>query len=53
MVYPSLTAGLMISHQIFGKTENLTNVRKKATNKTQLTEIKWEESLNVANSAIN
>ena len=32
MVYPSLTAGLMTSHQIFATTLNLANVINKATN---------------------
>ena len=43
----------MESHQIFGTTENISNVRKKATNKMQLTKIRWEEALNVVNSATN
>ena len=51
MVYPSLTAGLMESHQIFGTTSNLGKVRKEATNQMQLTKIRWEEALNVAKSA--
>ena len=41
LVYPSLTAGLMESHQIFGTTENISYVRKKATNKMKLTKIRW------------
>ena len=53
MVYPSLTDGLMESHHIFGTTENLKNVRKKATNNMQLTKIRWEEALNVAKSTTN
>ena len=53
MVYPSLTSGLMESHQIFGTTANISNVRRKATNQMQLTKIRWEEALNVAKSAIN
>ena len=53
MVYPSLTAGLMESYQIFGTTENLENVIKKATNQMQLTGIRREEALNVAKSATN
>ena len=53
MVYPSLTSGHMESHQIFGTTTNLANVRKKATNQMQPTKIRWEESLNIANSATN
>ena len=53
MVYPSLTTGLMESHQIFSTTANLANVRKKATNQMQLTKIRWEEALNVAKSAKN
>ena len=51
IVYPSLTAGLMESHQIFGRTENLTNVRKKSTNQMQLTKIIWKDAMNVAKSA--
>ena len=31
MFYPSLTAGIMESHQIFSTTANLANVRKKDT----------------------
>ena len=31
-IYPSLTTGLMESHQIFSTTANLEKVRKKATN---------------------
>ena len=53
MVYPSLTDSIMESHQIFVTTENLVYVRKKATNKMQLTKIRWEEALNVAKSATN
>ena len=53
MVYPSLTAGLMESHQIFGTTENLAYFRIKATNQMKLTKIRWEEELNVAKSATN
>ena len=53
MVYPSLTAGTMESHQIFGTTENIANVRKKVTNQMQLNKIRWEEALNVANYAKN
>ena len=43
----------MKSHQIFGTTENLVKVRKKATNQMKLTKIKIEEALNVAKSATN
>ena len=53
MVCTSLTADLMESYQIFRKTENIANVRKKATNQIQLTKIMWEEALKVAKSATN
>ena len=53
MVHPSLTAGIVESHQIFCATANLAYIRKKATNKMQLTKIILEEALNVAKSATN
>ena len=53
MVYPSLTDGLMESHQIFSTTTSFANFRKKATNQIQPTKIRWEEALNVANYATN
>ena len=53
MVYPSLTAGIMESHQIFGTTTNIANVRNKAKNQIQPTKIIWEESLNIAKYATN
>ena len=53
MVYPSLTACLMESYRIFGTTENIANVIKKATNKIQLTKIKWEEALSVSKPVTN
>ena len=40
MVYLSLTDGLMASHKIFATTENIANVRRKATHKIQLTKIR-------------
>ena len=53
MVYPSLNAGLMESHQIFGTTENLANVIKKTKNKIQLTKIRWDYALNVTKYVTN
>ena len=53
MVYPSLTAGLMESHQIFATTANIENVINKATNKTHLTKIRWEDAPNVENYTAN
>ena len=53
MVYPLLNSGLVESHQIFGTTENIANVRNNTTNQMQLTKIRWEESLNVSKSATN
>ena len=53
MVYPSLTAGLMESYQIFGTAEKLAYVRKKATNQMKLSKIIWDEAPNVAESATN
>ena len=43
----------MESHQIFGTTANISNVRNKASNQMQITKIRWEEALNVAKSATN
>ena len=51
VLYPSLTNGLMAPHQIFSTTENFANVVKKAINLMQLTKIRWEDTLNVANPA--
>ena len=53
MVYQSLNSGLMASHQISPTTENLANLRKKATNEMKLTKIRWEDALNVARSSAN
>ena len=53
MVYPSLTAGLMESHQIFATTANIENVINKAKNKVQLTKIGWEDAPSVDNSTSN
>ena len=53
MAHPSLTAGLMASHQIFVTTANIENIRRKNTNSPQLYQIRWEDVVNVASSTAN
>ena len=53
MVYQSLNSGLMASHQISPTTENLANLRKKATNEMKLTKIRWEDALNITKASEN
>ena len=53
MVYASLNAGLMESYHIFATTANIANIRNKATDKMQLTKIRWDDALNVEKSTAN
>ena len=52
MVYPSLTAGLMVSHQIFATTANIENFREKATNKIQLYQNQMGGCTELCNSTV-